>query len=48
MVVLAGELPGTLKIFSGIDAKSFVFGASITVSFEPLLRWTGEVTELIK
>lgn len=32
MVVLSGELPGTLRILAGYDAKTFVLGASITVS----------------
>jgi GDP-fucose transporter C1 len=40
MVVVAGELPGTLRILSGFDAKIFVAGASITVS---LLRHQGDI-----
>lgn len=44
MVVVAGELPGTMRILSGYDAKTFVAGASITVSYFNVLRCRTKLT----
>jgi hypothetical protein len=32
IIVLSGELSGTIRIFQGFEAKTFIIGASITVS----------------
>ncbi|KAI9632399.1 uncharacterized protein MKK02DRAFT_40703 [Dioszegia hungarica] len=33
LIVLSGELPGTVRIFQGFEAKTFIIGASITGFF---------------
>lgn len=34
MVLLAGELPGTVELFAGRDKSTFLWGVVVTVSFD--------------
>ena len=47
MVVISGELPGALRLIGGEGAKTFLWGASITVrphSVQPLLKLTSRAS----